>query len=462
MESKEVLNWSVDVSEYIMTVFNKVSDTSSRKEKEEILSRVLESEEKETFIKVLVLAYDPRHDFYIKDLDSLPEAEKTEKKSILDFFELCNHLSTRFITGGEAKQALSDFLGNTDKNTKEIAELVISRDLRIGAGSKTLNKVFGDIIYEHPYMRCSLLDKKTIDRVEFPCISQTKLDGMYVDIVVTDAAVKYMSRSGQIMSKFNDTARDAALIRGASGYVLQGEVLVIGDDGATLPREEGNGYLNSDEVDPNKIFFGMWDCVSIEDFHAKSTKIEYQIRFEILNNIVNLLANSWIGVVETVICEDISEVIEHFKDNRSVGLEGTIVKNQKLPWKSHTSKDQLKLKVVAEGDLVITGWKEGKGKFEGMVGSITGQSSDGMVEVSVSGMTDKFRKQATENIDQWIEEERIITVKFNDIVDNELKPDLYALYLPRLVELRSDKEGRDSANSLERLREELNSFEFVV
>jgi DNA ligase-1 len=47
---------------------------------------------------------------------------------------------------------------------------------------------------------------------------------------------------------------------------------------------------------------------------------------------------------------------------------------------------------VLTADLVLVGYKEGKGKFAGTVGALILKSKDGGTDVSVSGMTDEERE----------------------------------------------------------------------
>ena len=66
--------------------------------------------------------------------------------------------------------------------------------------------------------------------------------------------------------------------------------------------------------------------------------------------------------------------------------------------------------------------------------------------VNVSGFTDKQREEIAKDIDNYMG--KIITVKANDIISNYLN-DKKALYLPRFVEFRLDKDSADSLPEIE-------------
>lgn len=461
--------------EQIYATLEQIAETSSRNEKEKILASVKGKDFCDDFIAVLKWTYSPKIDFYIKDLKDIEKSGRFSLEycqtnpNAKHYTQVLASLSNREVTGNEARQLVSDFIISNDVRVGEVFKRIIKRDLRAGISAKTINKVFPNLIYEHPYMRCSVLDNKTISKISYPCISQLKLDGMYVDIVVNNGKVTYMSRKGSILP-FNNEQNDSKLLSFADGYVIQGEALVSGESSGgveeILTRTEGNGYLNSDEVDTSIIRFVVWDMIPLADFERKKCTIPYIERLAKIENVyyhINALFlppsdTKFLTLAETQICKNFDEVVEHFKTVRSEGLEGTVIKNNGAIWKDGTSNDQLKFKVIAECELKVVGFNEGEGKNIGLVGSLICQSSDGKIEVSVSGFTDSVRKSITNGIDTLIEEGAIITVKYNDILKKEGEEKL-SLFLPRFVKFRLDK---NDADPYEVIRSNLDSFEFSL
>jgi DNA ligase-1 len=139
----------------------------------------------------------------------------------------------------------------------------------------------------------------------------------------------------------------------------------------------------------------------------------------------------------------------------AAGKEGTIIKDGVAIWRDGTSKQQVKLKLEAECDLVIVGFTEGNGKNKATFGSIRAQTSDGLLEVGVSGFKDKKQKgmPTRSEINDMRKEllGTIMTVKFNDIMYPSEDGKLYSLFLPRYAEFRRDK---TTADSLERVIEQ--------
>lgn len=439
----------------------KIAATSSRKEKEAILAEVNDwnSDDKDLFLKSLQYAYSPMKEYYIKDVDFLDgfvHAEKATRK-LVDVFDLLDSLASRGISGNDAQMGVADMYCLLPPDDAMFFRRILTRDMRCGISSKTINKVFPKLIYEHPYMRCSTLNDKTVKKLKYPCFSQTKMDGLYVDVMVYDDHVVYRSRSGKIL-RLNEENRDQMLIEQFPMMVLQGEALVLSEGGdGYLPREEGNGYINSDDFDPSMIKIVVWDCVSLDDFMSKVSKVPYLERYQSLTEmpLISGVLASGIEVIHTTVCENFEQLVEEFQKSRADGNEGTVIKNMDMPWKDGTSPNQLKVKVAVDCDLKIVGWNEGHGKFKGMVGSIICECADGIVEVGVSGFSDAFRKEATDKIQSWIDAGKIMTVKYNDVIESDLKPGMKSLFLPRFVELREDK---TEADGLDKITEQLSQF----
>jgi ATP-dependent DNA ligase len=87
------------------------------------------------------------------------------------------------------------------------------------------------------------------------------------------------------------------------------------------------------------------------------------------------------------------------------------------------------------------GTEEGTGKYAGMLGAIICESSDGVVKTRVgSGFSDKQRKELTS--EDLIG--RIAAVKYN--MRSVDKQGNHSLFLPIILEIRTDKDEADPAS----------------
>lgn len=451
----------------LSNIFHDLASTSSRNEKERIL-REMPEECVSDFMRIAKLTYNPRINFYVKDFQIVENCDESDdvfinvNGSLDEALDVLEHvIAKRKVTGNAALSLITNTIKQLDSLSADIFTRVLNRDLECGASAKTFNKVWPGLIPDHPYMRCSGFDEKVLSKLTFPCYSQVKMDGLYVDIVVTeDKEVNCYTRSGQDVTHYLRDEDIDALSSNYPNLVFQGEALVLGDDGEILDRKTGNGILNSDDVDPQKIIFVIWDCVYYDKWSTEKAvdKTPYHVRLAHVENIVNNFSLSFHPIL-TKTCYTTQDIIDHFKDVRLKGQEGTIIKSENGFWKSGTSKDQVKCKVVFDCDLKVVGYKLGTGKYENKLGALLCESSDGKVCVSVGGgYKDEERETLLENIDDVIG--KIAVVRANDLVnDVNDKEGAYSLFLPRFVEIRSDK---TEADTFDKIQQQIKEFTNVL
>lgn len=430
----------------ICEIIKELRKNSSRNEKESIL---FTNKDNETLKKVFYLAYDPSINFYIKKIpDSWLHDDETFGENWEHVFDTLEEIYSRKVTGNEALENLLFMLNSIDCNMAHLVCNIVKKDLDCGVQTTTINKIWKGLITDPPYMGYQLFSEKLIKNFKLPCYSQIKLDGLYADVFVMKDSVSYRSRSG-IDCKFKLPNPVEEKLMGLitdpeAGFILHCEALVRKDDSFTEfeERKIGNGYLNTDESDPDKVVIVIWDVVSIDEYNNRKSTEDYIERFNLVENIVEYVDTPHIQMVESRFCNTTQEVIDHFVEARSEGLEGTVIKSPKLKWKDGKVKDGLKLKNEFECEMKIVGFQE-HSKRSGQIGAIFVESEDGVVKCKVgSGLTDAQRKKFFLTQDEMIG--KIVTVRGNDLVTNELKQDQYSIFLPRFIEVRDDKTVADT------------------
>lgn len=425
-------------SKQLYNLIETIAAASKKTDKERLLREADCPELRE----ILVAAYDPTINYYIKKIPSVVNGTNNFCDSGR---ELLWALSSRRVTGHEAQNALAQYLGTLNIESKELLTRIIRRDLRSGFSVSTINKVFPKLLKEVPYMRCSLLSKVDTSKWDWGegHLSQVKMDGMFCNLTVTDDGyVTLTSRQG---SEF-EPEEFSELISHAETYFerdyqYHGELLVVNSVGDILPREVGNGLLNSVLKGgslPDGYFakFVAWDMVDLAviEGNAKSTK-PYVDRFKQLCSIPK---SESFDTVETKRIFSLEQAFEHYRDALSRGLEGTIIKNKDALWRDGTSREQLKLKLEVDVDLEIIGFTQGNGKNTDTFGSVETATRDRLLKVDVSGFTDEMRLYIHLHRDELLG--TIMTVRGNEIMYG----DTSSIFLPRFCELRTDKTVSDS------------------
>ena len=426
------------------------------KAKEAIIKREENNNDLRT---VFALTYDPSISFFIK---KIPFYTAGKKVPLSESLNSLSALSKREVTGQAGVDFLADVLTNSSVDDAIVITRIIDRDLRCGCSDSIASRVWKNLALEYPYLRCSLFSEAKVDKWDWKTgvFSELKGDGSYLSAVITDDEVVLRTRSG---TKY--PLQEFGLVISQiqkffpSNNVLTGELLVY-RGGKVLAREIGNGILNSvakgGKFDAGDVpVYMVWDIIPLEFYVPKGRyNVAYSTRFATLASIINKMPEgASVTLTPTKIVHSMEEAYEHYFSIVEQGLEGTIIKKPDGIWFDGTSKEQIKLKIEADVDLVITGFNEGKGKNADTFGSIQCQSSDGKLEVNVSGFTDAKRKEIHGIRDKLMG--TIMTVKFNNIMSPS-GSGMYSLFLPRFAEFRTDK---FEADSLERIIEQ---FEAVV
>lgn len=423
--------------------------------------------------RILKMTYDRVAFVYGVSLKSVLNAEndlgcETTLEKSLDLLE---KLSKREFTGNQALRIAKIHMESLPEQDAEIFKGIIDRDLKINMGTSLINRVIKGLIKKPVYMRCATYSDKTAKKIKYPAIVQLKSDGTYREFTVKDGLVQSMSRSGEPYDYpiLNEQMKDlpngvyvGELVLRASKWLLESlpasqkidelQDKFTQNPNLILPREIGNGLINSDTPPHNNIVLELWDYITLDEYKMASNKekckIQYKDRFEAVKQIK---ADN-IQCIHFEIVENLKEALEFTSKCMQSGFEGSVLKNLNAVFRDGTSPDQLKLKLEIEADVRITGFTEGTGKNADYFGAITFKNDEGTIEgkVGVSSMTEKLRDWIHENRENVIG--KVMEVQFNDI-SRARDSKTYSLTHPRFIELRSDKDETDTYQRVLEMRE---------
>lgn len=245
-------------------------------------------------------------------------------------------------------------------------------------------------------------------------IAQEKLDGIRAIVHVTKDGLRIFSRSAGVADPTRPLEKTSALphlaaiqLPGLSGTILDSEILLPGEDSATLAgtvhRKDGNGQNHL-----VKIF--VFDILRYR--HVNMMNKFYDDRLIILDEIQTQLSSPHIVVLPVA---DTSKSKRALYDNvLKSGGEGIILKRLDTYYypAARPTNNWYKAKRSATFDCVVIGFTRGMGKFNSRIGAVRfGQYINGtLVELGqCSGMTDAIRTDMSANPDTWIG--RVVTIK---------------------------------------------------
>lgn len=115
-------------------------------------------------------------------------------------------------------------------------------------------------------------------------------------------------------------------------------------------------------------------------------RIEQDIPYEVRRRFVARHAND---VIEEKEIRRVTEMMDFFREVVAAGGEGVVVKARENIWHTDRAKDAFKYKPRHTAEAVVTGFTEGKGKYEGMIGALVCDFNG--VRLELSGLTDVER-----------------------------------------------------------------------
>jgi len=437
--------------ENVLSALNEIAAVPGKKDKEALVKKHLECTP--DFEKVVVLMLNPFKRFYIKNFE--PSAYPIDRNPYAVF----DALTSRTLSGNEARLACGQLVESGFP--ADLMIRILNKDPKAGFGESTVNKAKKGLIPDFPYMRCALPKDAKFSTWDWKkgVISQEKADGMYCTINKSNGDIAMMSRSGKPF----DTDSFTAVVEAAKRLLddntqTQGELLVVNAAGEVQPREIGNGLLNKiaqGGVWPAGMspIYRAWDQIPLASVTTKAKyNVGYAKRLAALFKQLDYSACDALALIDTRFVKSMDEAKAHYREMLEAGKEGTILSEPNAPWVDSTSKFKIKFKMTATCELKITGWRPGKNKNKDLFGSLICESSDGLLEVAVSGFKDDHRKEIFESMDSYIG--TVMSVDSNMIMEPSRDGKKWSLFLPRFAEFRKDK---TEADSLDKIKEQFEA-----
>jgi len=350
--------------------------------------------------RYLVAAYNPYRRYYNT---STVKGHGQEQFSDITWIIL-DQLHERTLSGDSANFVVDTHIRDLTPKSAELFKRILKKDLRMGMGAKTINKVFPGLIPVHKVMLAKLFDKK---RVKYPCFGSPKIDG--VRAIFKNG--KFYSRGGHIYQGLDLLATEIMNNIGFS-TPLDGELTV-----ANKSFQEGSGMIRSNSSTPDAIFH-VFDLPEVD--------IPFVERLTLLADIQ--VPSFKVYPVMHKKLYSFDEITDFYTTCRKTNYEGAVIKSYSYKYKGTRSYDWMKMKNVDTADLEIVGVFEGTGKYEGQLGGIIVDFNG--VEVRVgSGFSDSDRVSFWDNQD-------VIIGQIAEVLYMEVTPD-GSLRHPRFIRFRT-------------------------
>jgi DNA ligase 1 len=338
-------------------LFVQVANTSGTTNKRIILRR-------QDVTDYLLAAYDPFTRYYITNV--------SQGTGVNEFSELTwtvlEKLSTRELSGLEAQSVVNILTLEMTPKSSKLFHMILNKDLRMGLGAKSINKIFPGLIPTHDIMLAKLFEPK---RVKYPCFGSIKIDG--VRAVFQNG--KFYSRKGLEYVGLNHLAEELFNVK----EKLDGELVVPNQS-----FQVSSGLIRNDSPTPSAQF---------KIFEVPSIRGPFIERLTLLDDLHLIGPN--IHKVPHVALYGEDKVYEFYSDCRKFGHEGAVIKPYDYEYKGTRSYDWMKMKPRDNKDVIVTDMYEGKGKYKGMMGGVV-VDFNGTNDIG-GGFSDKQRKDFWES-----------------------------------------------------------------
>lgn len=395
--------------------------------------------------QLIVEAYNPYRVYGVKQIVQPTSYAPTDplRRGVVDYLpfnELLDELCSRDLTGNAARFRITQVLSSYTQETAEVLTRVLTKDLKCGATANSFEKIY-------PHLKFPRFDLMLAEKIEdskthqwkFPCIVETKYDGMRLVAIVSGGTVEYLSRGGKpaehAEGQFDDEL--LALSRKLGGpIVVDGEVL--GDDFQATVKAKGE----KNTAQRSALKFFAFDVMYLSEWQAQSCRLTQTARSLALEETLREIGAVRVVKSDSELCHTYAQALAKYNRIVDAGGEGVIVKNPNGLYEWDRSANWLKWKLVIDLDLEMTGVFEGNGRLKkaGLIGGITleGKDENGRhIKCECgSGLTDAMRKEIADNVGKYVG--RTVKIEAGAVTRAE-NSQHYAARWPIFVEFRSDK-----------------------
>ena len=423
----------------IQNYFENIKNTSSSKEKQELLKSYGNDVE---FIQTLKFVYN---DYIVTGLSK----KKIQKKvnievpnNLATMFEVFSYLENNNTGTDKDIAVVQAFINEHEENRQFLTDLFI-KNIKVGITETTVNKVFPGLVPEFGVMLAESFNPKYVEGEEF--IITTKLDGSRMICIKDGLDITFYSRQGKVIEGLAQIEMEMQYYPDG---VYDGELLAQGEFEnskeqfkETMKRSRVKGlktgldYVLYDYIEDIQDFKNGYCATSCKQ--RKNTLSYMRVQIVVDKTCPQLYCIKHLEPL--YIGSDMSKINYWSKEMESQEQEGIMVNLAKSPYETKRVNHLLKVKTMKDADLRVIGYQEGTGKHSGRLGALMVDYKGHEVKVG-SGFSDELREKIWYDLHNNEEESvmgKIIQVQYFEETTN--KDGGISLRFPVFLCIRDDK-----------------------
>lgn len=365
-----------------------------------------------------------------KKFDSLQEIE-------LGCKEVLETVAAMRTGNDEAVKIVKGFMLKLNAKQKELFSRVVNKNLPLGVGILTINKVMGDIIPTFNVMLAAKYEDN-IDYVEGKEFTLTrKIDGSRIVMLKDEGVVKFYTRAGQLYEGLIELEDDA--IRNLpDNIMLDGEITLMNTAGLDSAEQYKQTMMITRR---NGIKTGVkmlvFDAMSVTDFYLENCPTPYSERRNLLQNISDSSQLTFFEVLPILYQgRDRKQIERVLNEQIENGEEGIMLNLNDGLYSFNRTKELLKVKKMHDVDLEVIRLDSGSNSNENKLGAFIVNYKGHEVRVG-SGIDKETREAVWANPDEYIG--RVIKVQYFEETSNQQGG--VSLRFPVFLGFRDDKVG---------------------
>jgi len=356
--------------EQILGIFSKIGSTASRIEKEKIL---FENKDNELFKTILEFVYNP---YIVTGISTKKINKKIKNKnpmlqihsvdSLMEYLRINN-------TGSDIDiSIIQEFISTHDDALKNLYKQIITKDLKCGITSTTINNIYGTCFIPSFNVMLAKDYFDYEDKIEGDIIITKKIDGCR-NVAKNQDDVTMFSRQGQSHQGFINIENDIREYL-PKRYVYDGEFVSINNNNLNSDDlyRETMSIVREDGIKKD-IVFHIFDMIPVADFEKGYSSIPCYLRKKMLKECLsNIPKTAWITEVPILYEGNDKKIVMELLDKMvSEEQEGIMVNISNAGYSCKRTKDILKVKKFKTADLRVMNIIEGMGQNKGQLGKIT-------------------------------------------------------------------------------------------
>lgn len=402
-------------------IFDKLQSTNGRIEKENILKENIDNKMFKFTLNFLLNPFiitglsTKKINKNIELISSLPlvqnEDEIVSFKNLLEYIRINN-------TGRDVDISICElFFRNFENELKEFIKAILTKSLKIGLDSKTVNKIYGDnFIPTFNVMLGTAIEKCKINDGDWFSIGK-KLNGSRCVFYKGDL----YTRSGKKYVGLEHIIKDLKQILINPNIVVDGEL--VGKNKNNLSDSENFqqsvGIANSKAETKEELKLVIFDIITVSDFESGKSKLAYRDRKAELENLRETIKNLNLENVEIVEMfyegTDQSQIWKWLDYAEQNDIEGVMV-NLDTPYECKRTKNLMKVKLFKTCDIRCFSMQQGIGKYSETLGAILCLYKGFPLAVG-SGFTDEQRNYYWNNPQEIVG--KIVEIKYKEETKNK-------------------------------------------